>query len=97
MASRGTVAKEAITKKIFETFPSAFKYNKELRIPFMEDGNLVQIKVTLTAAKDNVVSEENAETMIDPTPVSLPADFINEPTAEEKEAVESLCRRLNII
>ena len=44
-------AKEEITKKILEVFPSAFQYDKEIRIPWTENGEQVQIKLTLTAAK----------------------------------------------
>ena len=50
---KGTVAKTIISKKILDTFEGAFPYNdgKEIRIPIEEDGEIIQIKVTLTAAK----------------------------------------------
>ena len=51
MALKGAIAKEEITKKILEVFPAAFRYDKEIRIPWTEDGEQVQIKVALTAAK----------------------------------------------
>ena len=52
--ARGSESKEKITNQILATFEGSFKYDKEIRIPIMENGELVQIKVTLTAAKTNV-------------------------------------------
>lgn len=54
MAARGSESKVAVTAKILEMFPDAFQYDKEIRIPMIENGEEVQIKVTLTAAKTNV-------------------------------------------
>ena len=56
MAARGAEAKLEITKKLLEVFPNSFMYNegKEIRIPVVENGEVIQIKVTLTAAKTNV-------------------------------------------
>ena len=48
--ARGAEEKEVITQKILETFSNSFIYGKEIRIPI----NDVQIKVTLTCAKENV-------------------------------------------
>ena len=52
--AKGALAKENIINKILETFEGAFKYDKEIRIPMMENGEEVQIKVALTCAKTNV-------------------------------------------
>ena len=54
MAAKGAIAKEEVAQLILKTFPGAFKYEKELRIPMMENGEMLQIKVTLTAAKNMV-------------------------------------------
>ena len=56
MAARGSQAKAVVTQKILETFEGSFLYNngKELRIPIVENGEIIQIKVALTAAKVNV-------------------------------------------
>jgi len=56
MAARGSESKSIITKKILETFEGSFLNDggKEIRIPMNEGGEVVQIKVTLTAAKINV-------------------------------------------
>lgn len=51
---RGAVSKQAVIDKILETFQGSFIYGKELRIPMVEDGEQVEIKVTLACAKTNV-------------------------------------------
>ena len=48
--ARGQEEKLIVINKIKEVFPEAFEYDKVIRIPIGD----VQIKVTLTAAKDNV-------------------------------------------
>ena len=50
MASRGAEEKQIVINKIKEVFPEAFEYDKTIRIPIGD----IQIKVALTAAKDNV-------------------------------------------
>ena len=52
--AKGSVAKDVITKKILETFDGAFINDKEIRIPILENGETVQIKVALTCAKVNI-------------------------------------------
>ena len=48
--ARGQEEKLIVINKIKEIFPEAFEYDKVIRIPIGD----VQIKVALTAAKDNV-------------------------------------------
>jgi len=67
MAARGAESKEKITQKILETFPGSFIYEKEIRVPVMENGEQVQIKVVLTCAKVNVECGGN---------VALPGDSV---------------------
>ena len=106
MAARGSIAKEKITNQILAAFPGSFKYDKEIRIPVDENGELVQIKVTLTAAKVNVeaggdtvlpgtVKVEPSNTPITPTPRVEPAREIAQPTAEEKHNVSELLKLLD--
>ena len=54
--AKGQKSKEAVIEKILSSFEGAFLYNgnKEIRIPRTDDGELVQIKVSLTCAKENV-------------------------------------------
>lgn len=101
--ARGAAAKEAIFAKILETFEGSFMYNngKEVRIPFDEGSGEIQIKVTLTAAKDNVspsgdvkpaaVAQETATTSNFPAPKTKV-----EPTQEEKQNVEDLLKALGL-
>ena len=102
--AKGQIAKEEITKKILDTFSGAFRYDKEIRVPIMENGELVQIKVTLTAAKVNV--EQGGESVIPgsetgdfPPPVNTPTSNSNEPiqpSVEEKASVATLLRSLGL-
>ena len=106
MAARGSIAKEEITNKILAEFPGSFKFDKEIRVPVMENGELVQIKITLTAAKVNVENGGDTATpgadlikgmtqtvegqVADSTTMSI------EPTPEEKENVSILLSKLNL-
>jgi len=100
MAAKGSKAKQEIFDKLLSTFEGSFMYNngKELRIPWNEDGNEVQIKVALTCAKDNVMTETNAPSK--PAPAPTENDFVElkhpEPTAEEKENIANLLNALGL-
>ena len=105
MAAKGSVLKEEITNKILECFPGSFRYDKEIRIPGIENSENLQIKITLTCAKVNV---ENGDDTTVPgaaaaaaktvTTSASPAlvGSINEPTAEEKQAVADLISKLGL-
>ena len=56
MATKGTQSKEQIFSTLLKTYTSSFMYNdnKECRINLYEDGQPIQIKVTLTYAKTPV-------------------------------------------
>ena len=101
---KGSLAKEQIFAKMLEVFEGSFMYNngKELRINWEEDGNPVQIKVALTAAKEPVSPEgevmkaaaaASEETSIN-TSFSTPK--LVEPTIEEKQNVEMLLKSLGL-
>ena len=106
MALKGSQAKEEITKKILEVFPSAFQYDKEIRIPWTENGEQVQIKLTLTAAKVMVnaggdaampggTAEEIAAASVQATSDAPKVTNI-ETSAEEKENLSKLLRSLGL-
>ena len=59
MAVKGTQSKEFVAKQILSAFEGSFKYDKEIRIPCFEDGQEIQIKVTLTTASKNVAPDED--------------------------------------
>ena len=101
--ARGAEAKSKIQKQILEAFPGSFLYNdgKEIRIPTPEGAEIVQIKVTLTCAKENV--EMGADAAI---PGDFPAPKMTAPTPErttpvapsekEKATVAALLKELGL-
>lgn len=105
--ARGAASKEQVMAGILAAFPGSFKYDKEIRIPMSEDGEIIQIKCVLTAAKVNV--ENGGDTAVPGTTTvtkvaaaaaasvnSVPTNFMNEPTAEEKQAVADLVSKLGL-
>lgn len=102
MAARGAESKEKITQKILETFPGSFIHEKEIRVPVMENGEQVQIKVVLTCAKVNVecggdVALPGDSVVVASTPVvSASGNLQTEPSAEEKKNVQDLLTKLGI-
>ena len=82
--ARGAESKLKVQKQILEAFPGSFLYNdgKEIRIPMSEGGEVVQIKVALTCAKENV--EIGADAAI---PGDFPAPKMTAPTPERTEPV----------
>ena len=99
--AKGAIAKEEITQKILSAFPSAFKYDKEIRIPVMENGEMVQIKCALTCAKVNVeVGADTAEPGDFPTPITAAVTPTSTepiaPTEAEKATVAELLKQLGL-
>ena len=102
--AKGAVAKEQIFAKLLETFEGSFMYNngKECRINWDENGTPVQIKVTLTAAKEAVDPE--GEVLKVAAAAKETGDFMNFPepkkavevTEEEKKNVEDLLKSLGL-
>ena len=100
--ARGQEEKLIVINKIKEVFPEAFEYDKTIRIPIGD----VQIKVALTAAKDNV--EPGGDAAVPGTkatkvtiaegaePVFEEASAAVEPSAEELNAVNSLMTSLGL-
>ena len=99
--AKGAQAKEEVMRKILETFPNAFQYEKELRIPMLENGEEVQIKVALTCAKVNVNAGGDTAMPGDfPAPASAPVTPQPTepiaPTADEKARVAELFAKLGL-
>ena len=105
--AKGQMSKAQITTKLLEIFDGAFLYNdgKEIRIPYTEEGELLQIKVTLTCAKENVnQGDDNAlpgtvetgATAAPFEPIVKKEEKIVEPTEEEKQNVSDLLRALGL-
>lgn len=113
MAIKGAQLKGEITQKILATFPNSFLYNdgKEIRIDGIENGERVQIKVTLTASKVPVDNEDGVITVtsVGETPIKaefeggaevrtfVPNEKIpDEPTEEEKARLKTLLEGLGL-
>ena len=95
MAVKGTKAKQDITQKILETFKGSFVNEKEIRIPYVEDGVEGQIKVVLTAAK--VMVENGADAAVPgekPSPITDSEPAPAAPSAEEQERLQMLLNKL---
>ena len=103
MASRGAEEKQIVIDKIKEVFPEAFEYDKAIRIPIGD----IQIKVALTAAKDNV--EPGGDVVVPGVKATKVVAIANgaepvfedvsatiEPSAEELNAVSSLMESLGL-
>ena len=105
MAVKGAQAKQEVMQTILNTFGDrAFLYNdgKEIRVDCMENGAPVQIKITLTAAKEAVErGGDNALPAATTAPSNIEAPALEttqipEPTAAEKHNIEELMRRLGL-
>ena len=59
--AKGAISKASATETILKAFPGSFVYDKEIRLPFVEEGEDIQLKCVLTCAKVNVgQGDENA-------------------------------------
>ena len=98
----GQEEKLIVINKIKEVFPEAFEYDKTIRIPIGD----VQIKVALTAAKDNV--EPGGDTAVPgikatkvtiaegAEPVFEDVSKTIEPSQSELDAVSNLMSQLGL-
>ena len=100
--ARGAEEKQMVIDKIKEVFPEAFEYDKTIRIPVGD----VQIKVALTAAKDNVepggdaavpgVKAIKATIAEGAEPVFEDVSKTIEPSQSELDAVNNLMSQLGL-
>ena len=100
--ARGQEEKLIVINKIKEVFPEAFEYDKTIRIPIGD----IQIKVALTAAKDNV--EPGGDTAVPGVkatkvtiaegaePVFEDVSKAIEPSQSELDAVNNLMSQLGL-
>lgn len=105
MAAKGSILKQEVASKILAAFPGSFLYNdgKEIRINGFEDGQKLQIKVTLTCAKvaveggdDAILPGEKTAATADDWPTKTNEKIPQEPTAEEKERLTTLLNKLGL-
>ena len=91
MAARGTNSKQIATDLILKTFKGSFIYDKEIRIPFEEEGEIIQLKCVLTCAKTNVEQDGDIAIPGEKTETQeLIQDQTSYPTQEEKDNVKRL-------
>ena len=100
--ARGQEEKLIVINKIKEVFPEAFEYDKTIRIPIGD----VQIKVALTAAKDNVepggdvvvpgVKATKVTIAEGAEPVFEDVSTAVEPSQSELDAVNNLMSQLGL-
>ena len=100
--ARGQEEKLIVINKIKEVFPEAFEYDKTIRIPIGD----IQIKVALTAAKDNV--EPGGDTAVPGVktkkvaiaegaePIFEDVSKTIEPSQSELDAVNNLMSQLGL-
>lgn len=100
--AKGQITKDIITEKILETFKGSFKYDKEIRIPYIENGEEIQIKCVLTCAKTNVdAGGENAipgetQTILSEDKTQVTNKETVEITQEEKNNVSKMLAALGL-
>lgn len=106
--ARGAVSKDILTKKILQIYPEAFMDGKIIRVPFNENGETIEIKVSLTAAKDVIGggSSTVAPTASAPTyDPNVPWDEVMNPpennsdwkmTPEEEAATADIMAKLGL-
>ena len=94
--ARGAEAKQIITDKILQMFEGSFIYGKEIRVPLQENGERVEIKVTLTCAKENVGGNSAFAEPQSETSQSAQASVPAAPTEQEKANIADLMSRLGL-
>lgn len=91
--AKGQESKEKIKQVLQEIFPAMFSPDgKELRIPVIENGETVEIKVALTCAKENL-GGEGAVVAAKSDPTTVEQLTVTE---EEKEQIKQLMERLGL-
>ena len=99
--AKGAESKSKAMEIILNTFPGSFMYDKEIRIPYVEDGENIQLKCVLTCAKVNVNEGGDAEVpgeksevtteVLKATPAATKTF-----TQEEKENIQRLMSSLGL-
>ena len=98
--AKGQASKEIVINKLLEVFDNSFIDGKDLRINMIEAGEPIQIKISLTAAKNiiekgailnaSVSAPKEASAFDNPEPVKVKI------TESEAENVAKLLSALNL-
>lgn len=96
--AKGALSKDKVKEKILEVFEGAFVNDKEIRIPFVENGEPIEIKVALTCAKEVVGAGTVTSTSVETTASAFPAPAAPaqkvEATDEEKQRLKELVAKM---
>ena len=95
MAIKGAITKQDITEKILATFDGAFINDKEIRVPVIENGERVEIKITLTAAKTNIRGNDGAVAPIENEEASIAVPASPQATEEETARIKTMAEFLS--
>ena len=100
--ARGAQAKAELTEKILEMFQGSFLDDKTIRVPWTENGEQLELKITLTCAKDvigsagggsaaaSISAPKEASAFDNPEPVKVKI------TESEAENIAKLLSALNL-
>lgn len=91
--ARGAIAKEKLTKAITTIFKNSFVNGKEIRVPIDDGGEIVEIKISLTAAKDSLLNMSNGSFEVELGEKEL-IEYVANLTDEEKNEIIEL---LNLV
>lgn len=104
--AKGAESKQKIFNKLLEVFPGSFMQDdKILRVPCTEGGDTVEIKVTLTAAKDILGAAAPAQATANagefnwddaPAQSTVEAAAAASLTEDEKERVKKMMEALGL-
>lgn len=88
--ARGAVAKDKLTKAITTIFKNSFVNGKEIRVPIDDGGEIVEIKISLTAAKDSLLNMANGSFEVELGEKELIEHIANLTDEEKNEIIELL-------
>lgn len=95
---KGAESKEKVKQKILEVFEGSFVNDKEIRIPMSENGEALEVKITLTCAKDVIGGGSAAPAPVEATASAFPTPAAPaakpEVTDEEKQRLKSLLAQM---
>ena len=96
--AKGADSKEKVKQKILEMFEGSFINDKEIRVPMVENGETLEIKVTLTCAKDVIGSGSVVSAPAEATASAFPTPAAPAPkpevTDEEKQRLKNLLAQM---
>lgn len=92
MAARGSVAKTLIGTAILQVFPGAFidSDGKTIRIPTTCEGEPIEVKISMTAAKDIVGGGQASSVSSTSQPVPQNTEMTDEEVAEVRRIIAEL-------